>query len=235
MNLGQGLHRIQKDILLGLLLKPRAHFSQLNKYKDEVTSDLFNFHIKRLSNQGYIEKKTDGYYYLTDKGKQYAGLMDTKNATLETQAKISVAVCGVRQSNNKIQYLIQQRLKQPYYGYYGLVGGKVKRGETALEAVNREFYEETNLKGELELIWIEHKMDYSQKGDILDDKIFFFYKATNFKGKLMKNFSEGKNQWLSESEIIKLDNVFEDVPIIIEKTKHIVLEFSEIKYKVKGF
>ncbi len=234
MNINEGLHQIQKEILLSLLIKPRARFSQMNE-NNILSSDHFNFHLKRLLIQGYIEKKTDGYYYLTNMGKQYAGLMDTKNAKFETQAKVSVAVCGIRTFNNKTEYLIQQRLKQPYFGFYGLVGGKVKRGETTVEAAKREFKEETNLNATFELIWIEHKMDYSDKGEILDDKIFFFYKAIDCKGKLTKNFDEGKNQWLSEIEIRKLGNVFEDVEIIIEKTKTTKLEFSEIKYNVKGF
>ena len=48
-------------------------------------------------------------------------------------------------------------------------------GITPLQAARRELKEETGLEGKLELVGVKHKMDYSQKGNLLEDKYFFVF------------------------------------------------------------
>jgi 8-oxo-dGTP diphosphatase len=50
---------------------------------------------------------------------------------------------------NKSQVLLVNRANSPYQGYWGLLGGKVKRGENSSYAAVRELREECGLVREL--------------------------------------------------------------------------------------
>jgi 8-oxo-dGTP pyrophosphatase MutT (NUDIX family) len=223
------IHPIQARILRTMLFRENSRFVDLNTLK--LPTDHFNFHLKQLLALELVGKSADSKYCLTAKGKEFANRLDTDEIVIEKQAKIGVVVCGVRKSGKTKQYLVQQRLKQPYYGFYGFVTGKIRWGEMAIETAAREFFEETRLKGKLSLAWIEHKMDYPAKGKILEDKFFFIFRAENLKGKLTENFEGGRNIWLARKQVLKLPDVFGDVLKIIEMVNQKNLTFLEAKYK----
>lgn len=227
------IHPIQARILRTMLFREKSRFADLNVLK--LPTDHFNFHLKQLSALKLIVKLPNGQYSLTAKGKEFANRLDTDKIILEKQAKVGVVVCGVRQSGEKEQYLVQQRLKQPYYGFYGFVTGKIRWGEMVIETAQRELFEETHLKGKLSLVGIEHKMDYPVKGEILEDKFFFIFRAENLKGKLTENFEGGKNIWLTKKEFLKLPEVFGDDLKIMELVNKKKLVFFEAKYKEKKY
>jgi len=226
------IHPIQARILRTMLFKEKSRFVDLNTLK--LPTDHFNFHLKQLLALELAEK-SDNKYYLTAKGKEFANRLDTDQIVLERQAKISVVVCGVGKSGKTKQYLVQQRLKQPSYGFYGFITGKIKWGETVGETAAREFLEETGLKAKLSLAGIEHKMDYPKKGEILEDKFFFIFRAENPKGHLTEIFEGGRNVWLTRREILKLPDIFDDVLKIIKIVDQKNLIFFEAKYKVKRY
>jgi predicted transcriptional regulator len=115
------IHPIQAHILRTLTFHPQARFSQINEFK--LPTDQFTFHINSLVQTKLIEKIEQGLYQLTLKGKEFANRFDTDKVTIEKQAKISVLIGCVKESGNQKQFLVQQRLKQPYYGYFGFVSG----------------------------------------------------------------------------------------------------------------
>lgn len=234
MNKDLEIHSAQAFVLRELLFKREAKFAELNILK--LTTDHFTFHIKSLVEAGLIEKTKKGYQ-LTIIGKEFANHLDTdsKNLVIEKQAKIGALVCGIKKEKGIAKYLIQQRLKEPYFGYFGFVTGKVRKRETLFEGAEREFKEETGLEGKLSLVGIKHKMDYSKEKELLEDKVFFVFRVDQTKGKLTPNFEGGKNIWMTEEEIIKLPNQFDGVPETIAMSKQKKLSFSETKYKVKGF
>lgn len=227
------MHPVQSDILLVLLFKPEAKFSELNR--SGITNDHFTFHIKRLVGLGLIEKTKRGTYSLTTSGKEFANRFDTESVVLERQAKIGVLIGCVIQKKKRAEYLVQQRLKQPYYGFHGFITGKVRWGETLNEAALRELEEETGLNGKFRLVGVKHKMDYSREGGMLEDKYFFVYKVTNIKGNLKEKFEGGKNKWLTEREINNLPDLFVDVEETVEMLKKDKFNFSENKYRVKRY
>lgn len=227
------LHKIQKSILKNLLINKDLRFSDLNS--GNVSSDHFTFHVKRLMAQGIVNKGEDGFYCLTSQGKEYANRFDIDRGevVLQKQAKLGIlVVCRDKDS----KFLIQQRLKEPYYGYYGFVTGKIRWGEAIYEAAARELEEETGLQaGNLLLKGIEHKIDYSQEGELLEDKFFYIVEAVNLSGQLMEAFDCGKNQWLDKEQIIQLPDLFPDVPKIIRAVEGDKLVFLEDKYYVARY
>lgn len=226
------LHEIQGRILKELLLHPHRKFSEL--VPEGVPSDQMSFHVKRLNELGLIHK-TEDRYELTVPGKEFANRFDTATVKVERQAKLGALVCCVRERDGVRKYLLQQRLKQPYYGFYGFVGGKIRWGETVEEAAKRELAEETGLGATLTLMAVRHKMDYEEGGNLLEDKFFFIFRGENAEGTLIERFAEGRNVWLSRDDLAKLSDVFPDVPKSLDLIDSRTFQFVEKKYAVEKY
>lgn len=218
------IHEYQASILRELLFKPQARFRDLNT--SDISSDLFTFHLNKLVKEKFVLKEK-GKYTLTTEGKEFANRMDTDSLRQEKQGKIAVALHAVRIINGKREYLIHQRLKEPFYGWYGSHSGKVRWGETPLETAKREFLEETGLTGNFSHKGIVHILHFHKDGRLLEDKYFWAFKIENTKGELKENVKEGKNIWMSEEEFKKLKNTFathEEIVEVIDSKKFLYLE-----------
>ena len=202
------VHKVQTTILRALLFAPHAGFAELQK-TTELTSDHFTFHVKKLMGAGLVEK-SGSKYTLTSRGKEYANRMDTDENEIEKQPKVSVALIVERQNGNRREFIVQQRLKQPYYGFYGRLGGKVRWGESFEEAAARELTEETGLTGTFTFSHVFHKRDYRKSdGTLLEDKIFVVMHCTDAHGEMMEQFEGGKNFWMTQDELVAQDKLFE--------------------------
>ncbi|MDF2461608.1 MAG: putative hydrolase [Candidatus Saccharibacteria bacterium] len=200
MSLEVTIHEAQTSILRELLFLPAAGFAELQK-PTGLTSDHFNFHISRLVELGLVERKERGRYRLTPKGKEYANRLDTDNNTVERQPKSAVMLGIERWHDGETQYLFQERLKQPYFGFWGIPTGKIRWGETILECAARELMEETGLQAQLRIAGVYHEHVYQQEtGELLEDKIFFVVHCTNARGSLVEEFEGGRNAWVTEAE-----------------------------------
>lgn len=205
MSVDKELHKAHVAIIHVLLFRPAARFAELQKASN-LSSDHFNFYLKQLIDEEYIAKNDDGAYHLTIKGKEFANRFDTDARKVERQPK--VAVCLVVRDGMG-HTLMQQRLKQPYYGYWGRPTGKIRWGETIIEAAARELKEETNLEATLTMRGVYHKMDFNeQTGEMLEDKIFFIVHGKDPKGELTKEFEGGRNQWMTDDEIMSQERTF---------------------------
>ncbi len=199
------LHKFQASILRELLFKPHARFRDLKKV--DIENDHFTFHVNRLVNEGLIVKES-GTYALSQKGKEFANRLDTDSLLLEKQAKVAVALHAIRQKNGKTEYLIHQRLKEPFYGWFGSHSGKIKWGETPLDAAKREFKEETGLTGLFTLKGISHILHIHKDGRLLEDKYFWSFLITNPEGSLLEEVEEGKNIWMTEKDYREKEYTF---------------------------
>ena len=202
------LHKIQMLILRELLFKPNSTFTKLNI--QGLTSDHFSYHINTLIKDGYVKKEKQKYS-LTNKGKEFANQMDTEEVIMEKQPKVGVIVVGIKENQNEKMLLIQERTKEPYYGYKGFITGKVRFGEKVLETAKRELFEEAGLTcNELHLKTIVHNLVVlEESGDLIEDKMFYIVTAINPKGKLI-NTRNGKNYWITEKEFFELDKKYYD-------------------------
>jgi len=225
------MHQIQNNILRNLLFREKLRFSELNNLN--LSNDHFNFHLKRLIAKKLIEKDEKGFYSLTARGKEYANRLNTdlQKVKIERQAKTSCLVVCFKDTGRSRKFLMQQRLKHPYFGFYGFVSGKIRWGETIYEAASRELEEETGLKAKLELAGIEHKIDYSKDDKLLEDKYFYILKGTKLSGELQESFEGGRNIWFTEKEINRLPDLFGDIIKIVDIIKKGKLTFFEKKYK----
>lgn len=204
-------HDAQVTILRQLLFMPHAGFAELQKMAS-LSSDHFSFHIKKLVEEGYVQK-SEKHYKLTHKGKEYANRMDTDDKTIEKQPKVSVAIT-LERSNAKgeREFLFQQRKKNPYFDFWGRVGGKMRWGESVIEAAQRELKEETGLEADFEYRLLYHKRDFNKTtGQLLEDKIFLCVYATEYRGELIEEFEGGVNRWMTNEEFHKQPKRFVSV------------------------
>lgn len=210
------LHEVQTGILRTLLFQPVASYGSLQQ-NTELSSDHFNFHVARLVELGLVEKVGRGQYKLTQPGKEYANRLDTDNNTIERQPKSAVILALERERNGQIEYLFQERLKNPYFGFWGLPSGKIRWGETILETALRESLEETGLSADFTVAGVYHEhVQSKESGDLLEDKIFFVVNGKDTTGTLITDFEGGKNAWMTFDEAFKKDKKFDSFKMEID-------------------
>ena len=201
------IHDAQTSILRELLFSMSAGYADLQK-PTGLTSDHFNFHISRLVEIGYVEKLERGKYRLTARGKEYSNKLDTDEKTIERQPKCAV-ILGIQKGN---KWLFQERLKHPYYGFWGFPSGKIRWGETILETAERELMEETGLSAKCTYKGVYHEqVDQAETGESLEDKIFHIIHCNHVKGELMERFEGGKNAWMTAADARKKSKVFDSL------------------------
>ncbi len=188
------IHEAQTKILRELLFLPETNFADLQKVSG-LESDHVKFHIKRLVELGYVEK-SGTKYKLSVKGKEYANKLDTDAGVIERQPKVAVLLIIERERDGVKEYLLQERRKHPYFGYWGAPTGKIRWGESILETAARELMEETGLTAEFEYRGINHeRVRHIDTGEIVEDKIFHLMFTNNISGKLKEIFDGGRNAW----------------------------------------
>lgn len=198
------IHEVQTIILRELLFLPSARFSDLRQ-KTDLDSDHFKFHVTRLVEVGYIEKLSAGDYQLSQLGKEYANKLDTDKNVIERQPKSAVIIV-VKKGD---QVLVQERLKHPFFGFWGYPGGKIRWGETILEAAARELDEETGLAAKMTYRGVYHEhIASAETGEILEDKIFHIVSATSPTKKLIEQFEGGRNSWMTVEKLQSIDKKY---------------------------
>ncbi len=194
------IHQAQTVILKELLFLPQAKFSELVK-ATKLESDHAKFHIKTLLEKGYIEKD-NSFYKLTIKGKEYANKIDTEIGEIERQPKTTVMLVIERENDGVKEYLLQQRKKHPYFGFWGAPTGKIRWGEAITETATRELKEETGLDGEFEHHGVFHERVQDEiTGEIIEDKIFHIMFCDNVSGRLIEDHEGSKNAWRSMKDM----------------------------------
>lgn len=223
------IHEAQAKILTALLFTPGSRFRDLNKLG--LSTDHFTFHIKKLLELGLVSK-SGVKYSLTEKGKEFSNRMDTDTSKIERQPKVAVLVVGIKNIGRKTLILTQKRLKEPFYGYTGFITGKVRWGESLLDAAKRELLEESGLSAsKITFCGIEHKTDIKD-GEIKEDKLFFIYKAEILNDNLIKKFTGGENKWLEVVEVRKMENKFGDIDDILEIIQKTNITFKENIFEI---
>ncbi|HSX33930.1 MAG TPA: NUDIX hydrolase [Candidatus Saccharimonadales bacterium] len=209
MNLEVQIHAAQTSILRELLFLPQAGYAELQK-STGLGSDHFNFHIARLVELGLVEKIARGKYRLSTRGKEYANRLDTDNSTIERQPKIAVVIALERKNTaGETEYLFQERLKNPYYGFWGLPSGKIRWGETIIEAARRESLEETGLDADFTIAGVYHEHAKSKTEELLEDKVFLVVRGLKSRGTLTVDFEGGHNEWMTFEKAFKKDKRFQ--------------------------
>ena len=128
---------VQKAILKQLLYNDKMRYNEL--WNKEFSSNLFDYHLKKLIEDGIVAKQDD-LYSLTAKGTQHISYLDGKTIEQKQRPLVCTFLLGL---NDKGELLMHRRKKQPFLNYVGLPGGKLEMGERVEEQAIQEFLEET--------------------------------------------------------------------------------------------
>lgn len=127
-----------------------------------------------------------------------------------TTPTILTNLCMVEDLENGkvvLQYRSPERYKK--WSGYAFPGGHIEEGESLVESVIREVYEETGLTiADPKLVAVK---DWS-----LDDGgryIVFCYKATEFTGQL-RSSEEGEVSWVEKDQLEQLDLSYDMLPLL---------------------
>jgi ADP-ribose pyrophosphatase YjhB (NUDIX family) len=132
------------------------------------------------------------------------------NISIETlEGRFSYRVGGIIIDSNRILMV-----KNSGDSYYYTVGGRVKFGESAQEAVLREAFEETKIQFEIERLGFIHEnfFIWEQEGNLPFHEIvlFFYLKTKNQLDKLENNifneeYGEVTLHWLPINDLDKIN------------------------------
>ena len=112
-------------------------------------------------------------------------------------------------STNKVvlQYRSPERYKK--WSGYAFPGGHIEEGESIVESVIREIYEETGLTITAPKLVAVKDWEPDEGGRY----IVFCYKATEFTGQL-RSSEEGEVSWVEKDQLEKLDLSYDMLPLL---------------------
>lgn len=189
------MHRLQQHILHQLITNPTRRYADLKP--SDIEGNLFMYHLRCLMKEGIVEKRSDGLYQLTSKGKVYVDRLSLKSFTPRMQPRI-VTLMAVRRPDGKL--LMYRRRKQPLINMVGFPYGKIHLGETIKEAAERELREKTGLSAELKHIGDGYANTF-EAGEPISQIMFHLFVGANPAGELRKDSSAGESLWLDESQL----------------------------------
>lgn len=204
----------KKNILRKLMHEPILSFNKL--WEKKGSSNGFAYHLKSLEQEGFIKKTSKGYG-LTHEGKKFAAYIDGETGEQSKFPVMGVLVVVYNKREDKV--LMLHRLKEPFYGYWGFIAGKIKFSQYILECACAELKEEAGISCDLELKGL-FSSKTMQNGKLAFNHQLFIVKGTNPRGKLIKKTREGECSWISIEKISKLNsfpNVQESIRISSSK------------------
>jgi predicted transcriptional regulator len=203
------LHKVHVAILHALRRAETVRFSTLMK-PTELKSDAFKFYLRKLTDTGLVERTSSGSYRLTAPGKEFANNLDENKRTAQRQPKLSILIVAARSMGGERQILFQRRLRNPFYGFWSLIGGPVQWGEDFEDAAMHEFTKQTGMTATFRVRSFYRKRDYKiGTKKLLEDKLFVILEATNISGTLQNSWSGGYNQWMTPHQLRQQAKHFE--------------------------
>jgi ADP-ribose pyrophosphatase YjhB (NUDIX family) len=203
-------HEIRKAILLKLIHAPRAAYGQL--WDRNVESAKFAYHLKQLEEEGLVQKYDDGYG-LTPEGRKHSAFIEGDTG-VRAELPTPIVVILARKGDT---LLYQKRLKEPFYGVWGPISGKVNFGWNPKECAIRDLKEESGLDAhQMEFRAIQFIKTYEGER-LLHHHLLYVFETSEFSGELIARTHKAMNEFITLAEAksrqrFPLDFMFTDMP-----------------------
>jgi predicted transcriptional regulator len=215
----QPLHKAQISILEALRHNKALRFSELMQ-PTGLTSDAFKFHVRKLVHAGVVEKSEAGEYHLTVRGKEIANTINRNTRVSHKQPKLSVLLVITRKGEHDTEYLVQKRLRHPFYGYWSFISGPVQWGEEPEISAQRELDKQTGLQAKLTVSGFYRQRDYStDEQELLEDKLLTIVTGQVGDAAVAKDWTGGHNAWMTLGELAAQDKHFSSCAKIVAMLK----------------
>lgn len=190
---------VQTKILLNLLRSEGLRYSEAYP-GEEIDDDLYNYHLQQLVKNGLVER-VGGQYGLTRTGREKVQMMDAGRGEYQDQFRVSVLMYVARSNNQEI--LMCKRTRWPERGDVASPSGKVRRGETIVEAARRKLLEETGLEAEFKLRGVLRSARKFE-GKWVEDTIYHVCWAGEPRGELKQKTEWGEFEWMDWDKAVGL-------------------------------
>ncbi|MBW2964683.1 NUDIX hydrolase [Candidatus Woesearchaeota archaeon] len=186
-------HPLQKSVLLKLIHTPEATFTEL--LGDERDSNKFAYHLGVLEKNSIIEKK-DGKYVLSAEGRKLSAFIEGDTGSKALFPTFTHVL--IIKDRDKI--LAQRRLKEPFYGYWGLISGKINFGLNIEECAKRDIEEEAGLKAEHASFFGVNQSKTFEGDKMIHHHIMFYVELSGISGTMKPQTHKGENRWMTIEE-----------------------------------
>lgn len=209
-------HPVQASILQMLRHTASARYSDLMR-PSGLESDSFKFHLRSLVQRGFVQKNGTAYT-LTAQGKELANNFDDAERTVQKQPKLTLRICLSRINQvGETEFLFQERLRNPYWGYWDTIGGPVLWGESIEDAANRELAKQTGLQATAAVKAFYRVRDFNETtGELLEDKLFVVLSADAYEGEVTDSWPGGHNAWMTVEQLLQTGKYFASTPKMID-------------------
>lgn len=144
------MHFIRKHILRTLTLKKWARFRDMKP--GSVDSNLYNYHLKELIKDGYVERREQKGYRLSPAGLRYVDHVSLESFEPRWQPKL---LTKLYIQNEEGAVLMWPKMKQPFIGTWSLPSGKIHYDDVTTErAAQRELSYITDKQLDLRLLGV---------------------------------------------------------------------------------
>ena len=109
-------------------------------------------------------------------------------------------LCYIEKDGKYLMLFRNKKEADPCEGKWVGIGGKFEQGETPLECLNREVWEETGLTL---TEYTFHGIIHFQSNE-LEDEDMYLYSATGFKGDIIE-CNEGDLHWIEKDKVTSLN------------------------------
>ncbi|HSH18451.1 MAG TPA: NUDIX domain-containing protein [Candidatus Saccharimonadales bacterium] len=231
------LHKVQVSTLHTLRHRESARYSELMR-PTGLDSDVFKFHIRNLVHQGLIQKREDGAYILTPNGKEFANNLDESARTTQKQPKLTLRICLSRiNEKGELEYLFQERRRNPFWGYWDTIGGPILWGESIEDAASRELKKQTGLSASFTVKAFLRVRDFNEDTrELLEDKLFAVLGAREHTGELSNTWHGGHNRWMTAGDLLATGKYFQTIPKMLALLQSGLSYASEdVRYSSKQY
>lgn len=224
-------HKVEISIIAMLRQTESLRFSDL-KAPTGLESDVFKFHIRKLVKLGYIEKGLDGRYRLTASGKYYASIINQSTRTIRQQPILSMLMIVSQNFGGEILYLRQQRLRNPFIGYWGYLSTHLQAGVDITKLAEQELNIQSGLKASFKVKAFYRQITFEKTTEkLLDDRLFSVVEAYDISGDITNHeYKYGLNKWMTLEECSTTTPHFGTIPNFIDKLNSGVTYFSSEFY-----
>lgn len=124
--------------------------------------------------------------------------------------------------NSKREVLLQLRDNLPnidHPGRWGLIGGRIEKKESPLQAIKREIIEELGINCEVKELKCIEEMKLLKKGPLLKDTLLFIFKGIIFSSLEQINLNEGQRVNFFKLDEMPESNTIDFVKEFVLKNK----------------
>lgn len=188
-------HHIQRSLVYKLALSSGLRFSELKP--EGIENKLFDYHLKKVMNEGLVEKTSEGLYQLTHKGRRTGSRILDKTEAIVDRA-YSVLFLVIRRKKDA-SWLLYTRKTHPLKDRVGFMHAAPNATEFSTQTATKDCQQKTGLECEFSVQGSGYFRVY--EGDELESFTnFTLLVCEDAQGELAAQDSHAEYKWVKDPD-----------------------------------